>query len=66
MQAIYNRAMGFQESNLHWELTAFPHISLVGSFWHPAFSQGEKPHFTAPAPITFTARMHCTAVSHKP
>lgn len=31
MQAIYNRAMGLQESNLHGELTAFPHISLVGS-----------------------------------
>lgn len=30
MQAIYNRAMGLRESNLHGELTVFPDISLVG------------------------------------
>lgn len=62
MQAIYNRAMGLRKSNLHGELTAFSFISLAGSL-------GTLPSHTEKnsvfGPITFTARTHYTAVSHR-
>lgn len=58
MQAIYNRAVGLRESNLHGGLTAFLCISLVGSLGTMPSHKEKKLHFTVPSPITFTDRMH--------
>lgn len=60
MQAMYNGATGLWKSNLHGELTAFSCISLaVGTL--PSHKE-KNPAF---GHLTFTARIHCTAVSHR-